>query len=295
MMILRMFELSILFILIISAESICAQSKQEKTETDSVIVKNVLFKLKDGSECFGDIIAENDSTVVVRNPKGYKLIILIDDIKKRELTEGKSVRGEFWRRDPNVVRTFLAPTARPVRAREGYISDIFIVIPSITIGLTDYLSFLGGVTPIFGADIPFYYFAPKFTPFHFNSGAWETDISIGGIFVKVPNVSSLNGFAYLLGSAGSENEFVTFGLASDFGFGRLNPRPIYLLSGYFRILSHWAIITENWLNIGGNRNFSSFGIRFFEKHFATDVAIVRWQENSKDGYFPWFLSFAFNF
>jgi hypothetical protein len=119
---------------------------------DSTISEVHKIYLKDGSVLVGNIQSENDSLLTFKTLANMELSIARDQILKRETTSGTLVRGEFWRRDPNQSRLLFAPTARPLKAGQGYISFYEIFFPFVAVGITDFLSISGGMSLFPGTD-----------------------------------------------------------------------------------------------------------------------------------------------
>ena len=271
----------------------------KNVKPDSTILqdstKQEYFELKDGSEIVGTVTAENDSTVAVRTISGIEMVIPRTEILKRYLTEGIIVKDQFWFRDPNDTRTFLAPTGRGLKGGQGYLSDVLIIFPSLAIGITDHFSLMGG-TPILGfGNSAFFYFAPKISPITIYGEGWRADISAGAFFAKAASEDRWNGITYLITSVGKERGFFTVGLGTGFKGSEFDDDPLLLLSAYLRVSKYTAIISENWIPFSDASSIISFGLRYFGRKFSADLAfIIPAGKKAGVGFMPW-LGVAYNF
>lgn len=276
-------QLFILFNYCLQCESFCQQETQKPTK----------LILTDGSELNGVIISEDSISVHFKTTSNISITIPREQIKSMEPLSGESIGGEYIRQDPNHTRLFFAPTARPLRARQGYFSAYQIFFPFFAVGVTDFLTLGGGISLLPGATSQFVYFAPKIIPI-------ETEnFSIAGGLLYINSTMTAKkgvGIYYFVGSYGKEKTSITAGLGWGFLGNNVADKPICLIGGEFRLTNTLKLITENWLIYESDNHLLSLGFRFFGKNLAADFALVYPFGVEMKGFpfIPW-IGFAYNF
>ena len=131
----------------------------EAPRTPRAVIYSIV--LKDGSDIIGTITRETLDTLVVRTPSGVAMSIPRVQVKKMERLSGAVVQGEYLRRDPNRTRLLFAPTARPLKAGQGYVAFYEIFFSYLRGG--DCRFSLGGRRddPLPGASDQLFYVSPK--------------------------------------------------------------------------------------------------------------------------------------
>lgn len=102
------------------------------------------------------------------------------------------VRGELWRTDPNHTRLLFAPTARALKAGQGYFSVYEIFFPFVAVGVTDFFTLSGGFSLFPGVESQLLYIAPKITPVHLE----KFDLAAGVLYIKIPEEDEGAGILY---------------------------------------------------------------------------------------------------
>ena len=260
-------------------------------QQDTTDIEMVQLKLTDGSNIVGDIIEEDDNTILIRTLSNLEIRVPKENIAERNIIKGQIEEGEFWHSDPNQTRMFFAPTGRALKQGEGYFSVYEIFFPFIAVGVTDWFTLAGGMTLIPGLDGQAFYIAPKFTPIQLPN----FDASIGVIYLALPESDDGGGIAYGVATYGTEKAAFTLGLGFGFSGGDFADKPIIVIGGEVRVSKSVKLISENWLVLSGDVDLISFGVRFFGENLAADFGLITSTE-AGDGFpfFPW-LGFAYNF
>jgi len=260
------------------------------SQQDTTEIEMIRLELKNGSTIVGDVIEENDSTLVIRTLSNIEMKIPKENITEREFIKGQIVEDEFWNSDPNKTRMFFAPTGRSLKAGKGYFSVYEIFFPFIAVGLTDWLTLSGGMSLLPGADKQLFYFAPKITPIQ----TTDFDASLGILYITIPDEQGA-GIGYGVATYGNEKASLTLGLGFGFSGDEFEDRPIVVIGGDVRISKSVKFISENWIVLAGDVNLFSFGVRFFGENIAADFGLV-FSNKSGSGFpfLPW-LGFAYNF
>jgi hypothetical protein len=251
----------------------------------------VRIGLVDKSELIGTILTEDKTAVTFRTISGLELTIerrKIIFIEPMEMVGGKAMRT-----DPNETRLFLAPTARPLKAGQGYFSVYEIVLPYFAVGLTDFLALGGGMTLIPGASEQLFYVAPKLTVFQ----AKDLDLAAGVLYASSTGSGASGiGVIYALGTAGKKSLSVTGGLGWGYSGDGFANRPILMIGAEAQISDSVKLLTENWIPMGSNAKFLSFGVRFFGRNLAADFGLMLPPGSNLGGFpfIPW-IGFSYNF
>ncbi len=248
--------------------------------------------LEEGTVLVGYVVQEDAGTIQFVTLSGMTLEVEKRQIRKREQLSGKMIQGRFWRDDPNSTRLFFGPTARPLKAGQGYFSVIQIFFPFAAVGVTDFIAIGGGVSLIPGVSSQLVYLAPKITPV----STEEFSLSGGVLYLALPDNEEDAGIAYGVSSFGSSNSSLSFGLGWGFSGDDFADKPIIYMGGELRISPAMKLLSENWFIPDSDVDFTSFGVRFFGEHLAADIALVYPLGADTKG-FPFFplVGFAYNF
>jgi hypothetical protein len=253
--------------------------------------KTVRIILTDESELIGIIVAEDASSIRFRTLAGVEMVISKDKIASIEAVE--IVRGKAVRLDPNRTRLFVAPTARPLRAGEGYFSVYEVFLPYFAVGVTNFLALGGGVTLIPGAESQAFYVAPKITVLNVKNFSLA-----GGALYAAPTTSTSDsiGIVYGLGTFGTRRTALSVGLGWGFSGEDFSNQPILLVAGEIQVSNSVKIISENWIPFDFETKFLSLGIRLFGRKLAADFALMLPTNVDMEGFpfIPW-IGFTYNF
>lgn len=251
--------------------------------------KTYIIELHEGTHFIGYFLQKDTISIVIKTSSLPKIEIPIQEIKSIEEVEPSNLKnGIYWFPNPNATRYLFAPSAFNLKKGEGYYQNIFLIINSINVGITNHIS-IGGGFEFFstfgsltsGTFNPLFFITPKV-------GFKVTDkFNIGGgvLYASLPyydsddNRSGL-GIVYGIGTYGSYDHNITGGLGWGFVEREFERRPIIAVSGMTRIARKTALVTENWFLPSDNETIFryygliSYGIRFFGEKLTIDLAFI---------------------
>lgn len=246
----------------------------DSTNMQVLVTKKGVTLIGRIEKILGDEIRfQNDST---------DTMIFIPDIKSIQEVPFTSIKnGKYWYPDPNASRLYLAPTARPLPAGQGYVSGYYVIAPLVAYGLTNNVSLAGGGTFLLSTQIGGLYVLPKFGISFGNfvslaggaaaAKAWGGEsfspalgAAFGLLTLGPPEMSATlgGGYAAYKGTSPGDTLFST--------------TPAFVVGSSIRILRKMAFVTENYL-IKNWLNYSpivTYGLRFFGETFTLDVAFI---------------------
>ena len=252
----------------------------------------VELTLRDGSTLIGRVVEVTPGTLRFTTAFGTSTIPR-DAVRRVRVMSSSAIHdAELWPEDPSRTRLFFAPTGRTLRKGETYFSDAYVLFPSIQTGITDLVSFGGGVSiiPGLGLDEQVYYLTPKVGVLVSPS----LNVSVGALIAGVGRASSDSpvGIGYGVATFGVADASVTTG--AGFGFSRASTsQAILMLGGERRVSRSIALLSENYLYTGNGRSgLVSGGIRFMGEKLAVDLAGVIVSQSSTP--FP-YVAFIYKF
>lgn len=256
-------------------------------------IRYVKIITKDGNEAIGQIIAKDSLSVTLRTQSGVTMQIPTKEIVNITQSTIEYEDGEYYIKDPNDSRLFIGPTARPVRAKSGYLSVAELFFPIAAVGFADIVSIAGGISIIPYSGSQLVYVNLKLTPFR----SQYFDLAGGYMYINgTSSKSSGYSIAYTGTTFGTKKISGTAGIG--YAFGNETQMPIILFGGELRGTSNSKLIMENW--IFANKDAPSFtfaGIRFFGSEIAVDFALLKvWDKDLKNTGWPFFpyVSFTYN-
>ena len=159
----------------------------------------------------------------------------------------------------------------------------------ISIGITDFLAFSGGMSLFPGAESQLFYLAPKINFLNQENFA----LSGGILYMSITDESA--GIAYGVATFGKSSAAATVGLGWGFVEGDFSSKPMVVLGGELQVSGSIKLITENWIPPGDSGALVSLGVRFFGANLAADFGFLTSTEASGDfPFLPW-IGFAYNF
>ena len=264
-----------------------------------------IITLDDGSSLVGRITDIRNGNITFVSNIG-ETVIAIDKIKSIEEVSDSSFReGKYWFPNPNRTRLYFGPTARMLKAGEGYISDTYIFFPGFGLGLTDNVTIGGGMSIFPGLNFgdQLFYLTPKIGL----KATKSADLAVSALILRIPNYTKDSGFSGLednsyiigvlniVGTIGTADKSLTAGLGYGFADGELADRPAVILGGEYRFARRLSFVSENWILPGVDVPMVSYGVRFFSENLAADLALFNILDN--DAVFPGipYLDFVWNF
>ena len=179
--------------------------------------------------------------------------------------------GEFWREDPNDTRLFFGPTGRALGRGEGYFSVVEVMMPFLSLGLTDRVTLSGGMPLIFTAEgIQLAWLAPK-------AELVRTDRFRGSLGVLAFFLAG-EGSAGVLYGVGTFGRTTDHGLTVGAGWGYtsgdgIHGAPALMLGGETRTGRSTKLITENYYFPAEGFGILSAGPRFFGERLSADLGL----------------------
>ena len=261
-------------------------------QQDSSKVSITELSLKDGATLKGNVVEENDSSLIFKTLNGLTVNVPLEKIKSRKFITGTVKNGQFWPADPNRTRLFLAPTGKSLKAGQGYFAAYEIFFPFAAVGITDNFILAGGMSLIPGATSQIFYFAPKVTPYQTDNFS----VAAGGLFFFSPLNSESMGILYSVGTFDFDQNSATMGIGMPLSTTEgISEYPIILAGGEIRVGRSLKIITENWFSSPLDGGMLSLGIRFFGANLAVDFAFIYPLSGMTTGFpfIPW-IGFAYN-
>lgn len=243
--------------------------KGELTIPDSTHYQEI--ETRDGASWVGRITAIGADTIHFLTEYG-PIRIPVHNLSTIETMPVSSIReGQYWFKNPNTTRLFFSPTARTLKQGEGYFADYWIFFPSVTFGITDNLTFGGGMSIIPGLDISnqLFFLTPKLG-FDVKE---NVNLATGVLYMNIPEAKAL-GIIYGVSTFGDENRSATAGLGYGFYGKELTDKPFLMLGGELRTSSHLSVVTENWFGANMEDPIISAGIRFFGRKLSADFALI---------------------
>jgi hypothetical protein len=266
------------------------------TEADTT-VQIYRVTLSDGSAFVGTIVSSTPDSLIFQTGSGIRMTLPRSAVTRIDRLRGSIEEGVYRRVDPNGSRLLFGPTARPLRAGEGYFAAYEIFFTYAAVGIANFVSLGGGMTIVPGASNQIFYLSPKLaltTPDEMISGA------VGAFYVNALSSSSDGlGIVYGMGTYGSPRAGLTLGLGYGYSEGEFSSNPVVLVGGEAQLSNSFKLITENWFPVGSDFSILSFGFRFFGDNLAADLGFFYPMHDGSgisEGFpfIPW-LGFAYNF
>ncbi len=215
---------------------------QEQADTLSYYIQTT-----DGNTYRGQILSHDSLSTLFNLDKFGEHRFMKTEIKKLEpLDKEKVVDNEYWMDNPQATRYFFSPNAYGLKKGEGYYQNVWVMVNSFAVGVTDYFSIGGGVVPLFlfaGSPTPIW-MTPKFSiPVardKFNLGA-------GALMGTVLGEEETGfGILYGISTLGSKDKNVSLGLGYGYAGGDWAKAPMINLNTMIRFGPKGYFISENY-------------------------------------------------
>jgi hypothetical protein len=225
--------------------------------------------LSDGTRAYGRVEQVAEGRVRFRTVDGAMLEVDATQVSHLSPADGRVVRGDYWRADPNPTRLFFGPTGRSLRRGDTYMGVYEVVLPFVQVGVTDRFS-AGGGTPLMfgdGGSHPFW-LTPKMQVIDTGS----TGVAIGVMHMLADGEQL--GIAYGVVTQGSTDSAVTVG--AGYGYATLDDDggggPVLMLGGEHRVHRGLKVVSENYAFQGGG--ILSAGVRFLGERLSADLGLA---------------------
>jgi hypothetical protein len=246
--------------------------------SDSINAKSFLIETNDGNEFIGNILKQDDKTILLSTENYGEVSIRSSFIKSiEELNQDKMVFGDYWFENPHATRYFYSPNGFGLKKNEGYYQNTWVLFNQLSMGITDNISIGGGMIPLFlfgGAPTPIW-FTPKVSfPVSKNE---KFNVGSGALIANILGENeSTFGLLYGTSTYGTLDNNINIGVGYAFTGEGFSKHPTLTLSGMTRISKKAFLITENYLISGYNESFGivSFGGRSVQKKLAIDYGLI---------------------
>ena len=230
------------------------------------------IRLTDGSVLFGRITLVDGTRITVTTESGAKTELDRGQIASIRPSASRLVNGERWTEDPNGTRLFFGPTGRAIGPGTGYFAIYELMMPFLSLGVTDRISLSGGTPIVPGAMGEVFYLAPKVTVV----SQPGVDIGAGVLAFFAPDEDESVGLLYGVGTFGSRDNALTVGLGLPFVTGpgdNFADRVVLMVGGEARLSQRSKFITESYFIPGESGGLVSGGVRFFGERLSADAGL----------------------
>ena len=238
----------------------------------------VVVLLKDGQKLQGTLLSR-DADGIALEVSGARMQVPAGSIDQLAPPGSVAAAGR-WPRDANRTRYLYSPSGFMLRQGEGYVSQTEIIITSVGVGLTDWLTLQAGTV------LPVLFIEPRSTPFIVAvkaGGSPSPYLHLAGGFqvLGIPGYSEIPAVGFLFGTVtlGTEDLHLGISAGPPFVFVKSDSAlgaAIVSVSGNWRMGRSIALVSENWFvpASGGLQAVGSLAIRFLGEHLAVDAGFV---------------------
>ena len=242
---------------------------------------NVAVRLRDGSILYGRLERQGGDSLVIVGAAGRVAIATVNiaDVRNAgDAHESSDGSIEFWFPNANSTRLFFGPTGRTLPQGEGYFADHYLVLGSLSVGLTDRLQL--GVGSFLIPNSNFWFVLPKIGIVR----GEQFNLAAGAMYGGVRELSG--GIGYLVGTWGSADRNVTAGVGQGLSGSKVSGKPLGMLGGEWRVSRRVALVSENYFGAGSDEGLLSYGMRFLGEKMSVDIAFLN---STRHAEFPGFV------
>jgi hypothetical protein len=277
------FRLSLVVVIILI--SICGHAQNQGTPLSYFIETN------DGNTYRGVILEQDSTKVSLLSDHLGEITILRSDIKNLYAIDPKQIKdGKFWMDNPQATRYFFSPNGYGLKKGEGYYQNVWVLVNSFAVGVTDNVSIGGGLVPLFlfGGPTPVWLTPKVSIPVSrekFSMGA--------GALVGTVLLEDNTGFGILYGitTFGSKDKNLSLGLGYGYAAGDWANSPMVNLSFMIRTGARGYFVSENYYISTSNNTIVllSLGGRQIIKKVGLDYGLIIPFSNEMDQFIaiPW--------
>ena len=260
----------------------------------SLMNSRVKISLKDGTDLIGILQSMSGQNIFLKSDNIGEITVDMANVVSIKKIEGINVNGQFWFENPNSTRYFWAPSAFSLRKREAYYQNAYVVVNSVTVGVTDNFTMGGGLVLIPGGGISrtpqVLFFTPKYSfpsksKVKFGIGTiavvtftpnYNFSSSYSGSLTRTSTDVNLTGIVYGNVTFGTKEKNFTAGLGYGFLNGSFASSPVINLSYMNRFSKNFAFVSENWIIVANNTTGGIFsgGIRILGERLSVDLALL---------------------
>ena len=234
------------------------------------------LETRDGNTYIGQVVSKDSVKVLFKSDKLGEISLLHSDIiRMAPMDTDQMKQDHYWIENPQSTRYFFSPNGYGLKKGEGYYQNIWVLVNSFAIGVSNHVSLGAGVIPLFlfaGAPTPAWITAKVSVPVSKNRFNLGAGLMAGG-------VTGVSGgtFAILYGIAtiGSKDVNLSlgagYGMAGESGSGA----PMINLNGMWRVGPRGYLLTENYYFSNGSSGsmMLSFGGRTIIREAGLDYGL----------------------
>lgn len=241
------------------------------------IPETVRIMTKDGNTFTGQVVSSDSLKIIFRADKLGEISLLRADVRKITPVGVVKVKdGKAWYENPQSTRYLFSPNGYGLKKGEGYYQNVWVLVNSFAVGVTDHFSLGGGLVPLFlfeGAPTPVWMTAKASLPVvkdKFNLGAGV----LAGTALGEPD--SGFGIFYGIATVGSKDVNASLGIGYGFSAGSMSSLPVINIGGMCRIGPRGYLLTENYIisDESSTLVMLSFGGRTLIRDIALDYGLV---------------------
>ncbi len=280
----KFYKLGLVFVFILATVYCNAQ-----TQPDTL---TYYIETNDGNTYIGKVLEQDTKKLIFQSEKLGEITILQNDIREMHaINPLKMKKGKYWMDNPQATRYFFSPNGYGLKKGEGYYQNVWVLMNSFAVGVTNNVSIGGGLVPLFffgGGPTPVWITPKVSIPVsrdNFNMGA--------GALVGTVIGEENTGFGILYGIAtfGSKDKNMSLGLGYGYAGGDWAKSPMINLSFMIRTGARGYFISENYyINAGdGTAVIISAGGRQIIKRAGLDYGLMIPFYSDMDVFFalPW--------
>jgi len=267
----------------------CTSVFAQNTDDSLLIHKRVIVKMKSGDEFTGQFLNKHDGFINIRTINGDMQLIAKN---VESIVESKYI-GTYAFDNPLPSRYFFGPSGIPLEKGKGYYQNVFLTTNLVNIGITDNISIGGGVELLsLMFRVPVWFFTPKVA----FKVAEKVHVGAGLLTIGVSDFGSIS-LAYGVGTYGSTESNVSFGLGYGFAFGEVSSSPALLIGGTHRLGKSISVLSENYVLTGADELglFGIEGLRILSQKSSFDIGLMVTPESISTGFGIPFVGYARTF
>lgn len=244
-------------------------------ETSDTLTYHI--ETNDGNYYQGKILSEDNRIIHFRTNNIGDISIQKTAVKERHIVETKKMKnGKYWMENPQSTRYFFSPNAFGLKSGEGYYQNVWVLVNSFAIGMSDYISVGGGIVPLFffaGGPTPVWFTAKASIPV--SKKNFGLGVGVLGGTVILEEESSF-GILYGITTIGSKDNNVSLGLGYGYAGGNWAKSPMVNLNFMLRTGAKGYIISENYYIQAGESSvfILSAGGRSIIKKAGLDYGLI---------------------
>jgi hypothetical protein len=294
-------------------------SYAQETPKDST--KTYKIELNDGSVFIGKILSETTEKVIIKTSSIPRIELDKKSIKTIEDVDSRSLKsGKYWFPNSNATRYLVGPSAIPLKKKEGYYQNTYILLNSFNVGLNNNISIGGGLeilslfSQISGSPTVNFYLTPKAGfkiseslylgcgalhintrqrgPYYYLSSTREYyrqsfNIFYGSITLgNIENNFTLSSGFTMRNYVKFEEEYSPYGYVTSYTSERVTEfesRPIITFSGMIRAGKRISLVSENWVVPTSNDYIGmfSYAARILGEKTSFDIGFINGSDISE--------------